>query len=159
MATIDVGTGLAAALDEQLRGSALGPEHPEYEQARRVHNGMIDRRPAVVARCANAGDVVAAVNFGRAQGLEIAIRGGAHSPGFGTVDDGLVIDLGAIRYVQVDTEARLARGGGATLGDVDWATAAFGLATPSGTVSSTGVGGLTLGGGIGYLTRKHGLSI
>ncbi|HXH97106.1 MAG TPA: FAD-binding oxidoreductase [Gaiellaceae bacterium] len=160
MASTAEATGLAGALGDLLRGEVIAPDHPEYEQARRVHNGMIDRYPAVVARCQDAADVIAAVNFGRDQGLDVAVRGGGHSPGFGTVDDGLVIDLGRIRYAQVDPDARIARvGGGTTLGDLDHATHAFGLAAPGGTVSTTGVAGLTLGGGIGYLTRKHGLSI
>jgi FAD/FMN-containing dehydrogenase len=152
---------LVAALDERLHGAAIGPGHPEYEDARRVHNGMIDRRPAAIARCVDAADVIAALAFARGESLEVAIRGGGHNAaGFSSVDDGLVIDLSQRRYVQVDTAARVARvGGGATLADVDHATHAFGLATPGGTVSTTGVGGLTLGGGIGYLTRAHGLSI
>jgi FAD binding domain/Berberine and berberine like len=160
MATTVEATGLAAALGALLRGEAIGPEHPEYDQARLIHNGMFDKRPALIARCTDAADVMAAVNFGREQGLDVAVRGGGHSAGFGTIDDGLVIDLAPIRYVQVDPEARVARvGGGTTLGDLDHATHAFGLAAPGGTVSTTGVAGLTLGGGVGYLTRKHGLSI
>jgi FAD/FMN-containing dehydrogenase len=153
--------GLVAALGERLRGDVIGREDPRYDDARRVHNGMLDRRPALIAQCVDAADVVAAVNFGRDEGLEIAIRGGAHNAaGFSSVDDGLVIDLSPLRYTQVDPDARIARvGGGATLGDVDHATHLFGLATPSGTFSTTGVGGLTLGGGIGYLTRAYGLSI
>src|SRR5581483_4281394 len=117
--------------------------------------------PALIARCVDAADVAAAVEFGRDEGLDVAIRGGAHNAaGFATVDDGLVIDLSPIRYAQVDPDANVARvGGGATLGDLDHATHLFGLATPSGTFSTTGVGGLTLGGGIGYLTRAYGLSV
>jgi hypothetical protein len=155
------GTELAGALQELVRGDILDRDHPDYEQARRVDNGSIDRYPELIVRCADAGDVVAALTAGREVGLDIAVRGGGHSvPGFGTVDDGLVIDLGRIRNVRVDPDRRLAEvGGGATLGDLDHATHAFGLATPAGVLSTTGVGGLTLGGGQGYLTRKHGLTI
>jgi FAD/FMN-containing dehydrogenase len=149
------------ALGGRVRGELIHREHPEYDQARRVNNGSIDRHPRLIIRCVDAGDVMAAVDYGRDNGLDIAIRGGGHSvPGFGTVDDGVVIDLFQIRNVRVDPDARLAFvGGGATLGDVDHATHAFGLATPLGVLSATGVGGLTLGGGQGYLTRKYGLAI
>jgi hypothetical protein len=161
MASVVHASELAAALDERLRGTAIGPDHPEYEQAHRVHNGMIEKRPAVIARCVDAGDVIAAVDFGRREGLDLAIRCGAHNAaGFASVDDGLVVDLTPIRYVRVDPEEKIARvGGGTTMGDVDHATHAFGLAAPFGTFSTTGVGGLTLGGGIGYLSRAYGLSI
>jgi FAD/FMN-containing dehydrogenase len=136
-------------------------DHPEYETARHVNNGSIDKRPGLIARRVDAGDLIAALEFARDHGLDVAVRGGGHSvPGFGTVDNGLVIDLSPIRNVRVDPDARQAHvGGGATLGEVDHATHAFGLATPAGVVSTTGVGGLTLGGGQGYLTRKYGLSI
>lgn len=122
---------------------------------------MIDRRPVAVLQAEDADDVIAAVNFARDTGLPLAVRGGGHSsPGFGTIDDGLVIDLSPMRSVEVDADARTARvGGGATLADLNEATHAHGLATPGGIVSTTGVGGLTLGGGIGYLTRGFGLSI
>jgi FAD/FMN-containing dehydrogenase len=160
MATVSGETALATALDERLRGTAIGPDDPVYDQARLVHNGMIDKRPAVIARCVNAGDVIAALAFARAEGLEVAVRCGAHSAGHASVDDGLQIDLSPIGYVNVDPADRVARvGGGAVLGDVDHATHAFGLAAPFGTVSTTGVGGLTLGGGVGYLSRRYGLSI
>ena len=161
MTTVTGTAGLAAALGERLRGVAIGRDDPGYDDARRVHNGMHDRRPEMIARCVDTADVVAALGFGREHGLDIAIRGGAHNAaGFGSVDDGLVIDLTPIRYTQVDPDAKIARvGGGATLGDLDHATHLYGLATPSGTFSTTGVGGLTLGGGIGYLTRTYGLSI
>ncbi|HUG13676.1 MAG TPA: FAD-binding oxidoreductase, partial [Thermomicrobiales bacterium] len=144
-----------------IRGTLIQPNDPEYEAARKVYNGMIDRRPALIARCANAGDVMAAVNFAREQNLLVAIRGGGHNgPGLGTCDNGLVIDLAPMHGVRVDPAARTARvEGGAVWGDVDNATHAFGMATPSGIIASTGVGGLTLGGGIGHLTRKCGLSI
>src|SRR5262245_340530 len=156
-----VGAELVGALAGRVRGELVDRDHAEYEQARRVDNGSIDKRPQLIVRCADTGDVIAALEAGREAGTEIAVRGGGHSvPGFGTVDDGLVIDLGRIRNVRVDPDARLADvGGGATLGDLDHATHAFGLATPSGILSTTGVGGLTLGGGQGYLTRKHGLTI
>lgn len=152
---------LVPALEGRVRGELIHRDHPEYEQARRVDNGSIDKHPHVIVRCVDVGDVMAALELGRANGLDIAVRGGSHSvPGFGTVDDGLVIDLSPLRNIRVDPEARLAAaGGGATLGDLDHATHAFGLATPLGVLSATGVGGLTLGGGQGYLTRKFGLTI
>ena len=144
-----------------LRGTVIQPSDPGYDTARKVYNGMIDRSPALIARCANAGDVMAAVNFAREHGLLVAIRGGGHNgPGLGVCDDGLVIDLAPMKGVRVDPAARTVRAeGGATWGDVDTATHAFGMATPSGVISTTGVGGLTLGGGIGHLTRKCGLTI
>lgn len=154
----------AAALDElrtRLRGSLVTPSDEGYEEARRVYNGMIDRRPSAVARAVNEADVMATVAFARESGLPLAVRGGSHGvPGYGTVDDGIVLDLSAIRNVRVDPEARTARvGGGAVLGDLDHATHAYGLATPAGFNSTTGVGGLALGGGIGaYISRKHGLT-
>jgi FAD/FMN-containing dehydrogenase len=147
-------------LREQVRGVVITPDDEGYEQARRVYNAMIDRRPAAVVRCANADDVVAAVNFAREHQLDLAVRGGEHSvPGFGTCDDGVVIDLSGMREVRVDPVAGTARAeGGATWGDFNTATHAFGLATTGGIISTTGVGGLTLGGGIGYLARGCGLS-
>ncbi len=154
-------TGLAAALDARLRGGAIGPEHPEYDQARRMHNQSFDTHPALIARCADADDVATAVSFAGTEGLELAVRGGGHSlPGFSSLDGGLVIDLTSMRSVKVDAATRTAAvGGGATAGDLDRATHAFGLATPSATVSTVGVAGFTLGGGIGYLNRAHGLAI
>jgi FAD/FMN-containing dehydrogenase len=144
-----------------LRGEVIGPEDPAYEAARNVHNAMIDKRPAAVARCVDAADVMSAVRQARKWGLEIAVRGAGHSAaGLGTVDGGVVIDLSPQRWVQVDPAARTVRaGGGAQLGDVDHASHAFGLAVPLGVLSTTGIGGLVTGGGIGYLARKHGLSI
>src|SRR6266705_3233305 len=148
------------SLRQQVRGDVIAPEDAGYDQARLVRNAMIDRKPAVVTRPVNAGDVIAAVNFARESHLPIAIRGGGHSvPGFGTVDDGLVIDMSRMRSVHVDPEKRTARvEGGATWGDFNAATNAFGLATTGGIISTTGVAGLTLGGGIGYLARGFGLS-
>src|SRR5438552_3940271 len=145
----------------QLRGELIEPGDPQYAEARKVYNGMIDRKPRLITRCADVADVMAAVNFGRDQGLRVAIRGGGHNGGgLGTCDDGLVIDLSLIRNVRVNPKSRTVRvGGGATWGGVDHATHAFGLAVPSGIISTTGVGGLTLGGGLGHLTRKYGLAI
>src|SRR5438309_3413637 len=147
-------------LRQQVRGDVITPDDERYEEARKVRNGMIDKRPTVIVRPVNAGDVIAAVNFAREGQLDLAIRGGAHSvPGFGTVDKGVVIDLSRMRGVRVNPETRTARAeGGATWGDFNAATNAFGLATTGGIISTTGVGGLTLGGGIGYLARGCGLS-
>ena len=153
-----------AAVDEMragFRGSLIRPDDPEYEDARHVYNGAIDRRPALIAQPVDAGDVSAAVGFGRKLALPIAVRGGGHhGAGFGTVDDGLVIDLGRLKGIRVDPVARTARvEPGCVLADVDHATHAFGLALPSGILGSTGIAGLTLGGGIGYLSRNVGLTI
>ena len=148
-------------LKNRLRGEIIQPGDNGYDDARKVYNAMIDRRPALIARCADAADVIAAVNFGRENDMLTAIRGGGHNGGgLGICDDGLVIDLSGIKYTRVNPEARTVRvGGGCTWADVDHATHAFGLATPTGIISTTGVGGLTLGGGIGHLTRKCGLTI
>jgi FAD/FMN-containing dehydrogenase len=145
----------------QMRGELLTPDDPGYEQARTVYNGMIDRHPALIAACVDAADVIYAVNFARQNGLTIAVRGGGHSgPGYGTIDDGLVIDLSKMRGIRVDPQNQTVQvGGGCLWGEVDHAAHAFGLAVPSGFISSTGVGGLALGGGSGYLTRKYGLTI
>ena len=149
------------ALTEGVRGRVITASDSDYDDARVVYNGMHDRKPAAVIKCMDSADVMAAVAASRDGGLDLAIRGGGHSvPGFGTVDDGLVIDLSAMNNVRVDPHKKAARvGGGATWGDVDHATYPFGLAVPSGIISTTGVGGLTLGGGIGYLTRGVGLTI
>ena len=144
-----------------LRGQLIQPGDEGYDEACKIYNAMIERRPGLIARCADVADVMAAVNIARENDLLVAIRGGGHNgPGLGTCDDGLVIDMSAIKYTRVDPQASTVQvGGGCTWGDVDHATHAFGLATPSGIVSTTGVGGLTLGGGHGYLTCKYGLTI
>jgi FAD/FMN-containing dehydrogenase len=148
------------ALREGIRGTLTTPDDEAYETARRVYNAMIDRRPAVIVAPANAGDVMTAVRFAAEHGLTVAVRGGGHSvPGFGTCDGGLVIDLSSLRGVRVDPVNNTARvEGGATWGDLNAAAYPFGLATTGGIISTTGVGGLTLGGGIGYLARGLGLS-
>jgi FAD/FMN-containing dehydrogenase len=148
-------------LRAEIRGTVTGPTDPGYDTARAVRNGMIDKRPAVVVRPANAGDVMRAVRHAADNSLTVAVRGGAHSvPGFGTADGAVVVDLSAMRDVRVDPMTRTARvGGGATWGDMNAATYPFGLATTGGIISTTGVGGLTLGGGIGYLARGLGLSL
>ncbi|MFA9566252.1 MAG: FAD-binding oxidoreductase, partial [Acidimicrobiales bacterium] len=150
-----------ADLQETVRGEVITPDHEAYGEARVVYNAMHDRRPAAVVRCVDAADVMAVVRVAADQSLDLAIRGGGHSvPGFGTVDDGLVVDLSNMKNVQVDPVNKRARvGGGATFGDLDHATHAFDLAAPGGIISTTGVTGLTLGGGIGYLSRGFGLSI
>jgi FAD/FMN-containing dehydrogenase len=141
-------------------GELITPDHSSYEDARAVWNGVIDAHPAAVAPCRDTRDVRAVVRLARTTGLPLAVRGGGHNvAGFGTIDDGIVLDLSPMRRVEVDPEGRTAVvGGGATWGDVDRATQVFGLATPGGVVSDTGVGGLTLSGGFGWLRRKHGLS-
>ena len=148
-------------LAAQLRGSLTRPSDAGYDAARAVYNAMIDKRPAAIARVADAADVVACVNFGRTHELTVAVRGGGHNAGgLGIADDALVIDLGGLRGTTLDLAAHTVRvDGGATWGDVDHATVPFGVATPSGFIASTGVGGLTLGGGIGYLARRFGLTV
>ncbi|MEU0369596.1 FAD-binding oxidoreductase [Streptomyces sp. NPDC006283] len=150
-----------ASLREALRGPVVGPQDPGYDEARSIYNAMIDRRPAVFAQCTDVADVQATLSVARDTGAELAVRGGGHSgPGLSLVDDGLVLDLTPMRWVRVDPEAKIVQvGGGSELGDVDHASHAFGLAVPSGIMSTTGVGGLTLGGGHGHLTRKYGLTI
>jgi FAD/FMN-containing dehydrogenase len=144
-----------------LRGMLIERNHPDYDEVRKLYNAMIDKRPLLIARCADVADVIAAVNFGRDQRLPIAIRGGGHNgPGFGSVDDGLVIDLSMMKGVRVDPPTSTVRvSPGCTSGDVDHATHPFGLAVPFGIISTTGVAGLTLGGGSGHLSRKFGLTI
>jgi FAD/FMN-containing dehydrogenase len=149
------------SLAENFRGDLISPNDKSYDDARALYNGMIDKRPRLIARCADTADVITAVNFGRDNGLLIAIRGGGHNgPGLASCDDGLVIDLSRLTGVRVDPASRTVRvEPGCTQGDVDHVAHAFGLAVPAGIVSTTGVAGLTLGGGTGYLSRAHGLTI
>src|SRR5262245_10350875 len=156
-----MGTISLDQLRSSIRGAIVQPGDAAYDTARKVYNGMIDKRPALVVRCADVADVIAAVNYARSNGMLTAIRGGGHNGGgLGTCDDGIVIDLSAMKGIRVDPIARTVRAGAGCLwGDVDHATHAFGLAVPCGIISTTGVGGLTLGGGIGHLTRAHGLTI
>jgi FAD/FMN-containing dehydrogenase len=154
------GTALET-LREALRGPVLATSDPGYDEARSIYNAMIDRRPAAIAQCVDAADVKATISFAKDTGVELAVRGGGHSgPALCLLDDGLVLDLSPMRWVRAVPEARTVQvGGGSELGDVDHATHAFGLAVPAGVMSTTGVGGLTLGGGHGHLTRKYGLTI
>ena len=146
--------------DEQIHGDVLQPGKEGYDEARTVWNAMIDREPAVIVRCSGTADVIAAVNFARDLDLRLSIHGGGHNvAGNAVCDDGLMIDLSPMDNVHVDPLSKIARvGGGATWADVDHETQAFGLATTGGIVSDTGVAGLTLGGGTGFLDRKHGLA-
>ncbi len=145
----------------QLRGDLIEPHDPRYETERQVYNAMIDRKPQMIVKCADVADVMESIHFARKHGLQVSIRGGGHNAGgLGICNDCLVIDLSPIKFVHVDPGTRTVRvGGGCTWGDVDHAMHAFGLAVPSGIISTTGVGGLTLGGGMGHLTRKYGLTI
>jgi FAD/FMN-containing dehydrogenase len=156
-----MGTPTVEQLRQEVRAPVLTAGDPGYDDARTVHNGMFDRHPMVIVQAEQVADVVGAVNFARDAGLDLSIKGGGHSaPGFGTNDDGVVIDLSLLRHVHVDPRTQTARaGGGATWGDFNYATHAYGLATTGGIVSTTGIAGLTLGGGIGYLARGYGLSI
>jgi hypothetical protein len=144
-----------------FQGQLIGPDDGGYDEARAVYNAMIDRRPALIALCADADDVAKVVSFAAGNDVLLAVRGGGHNgAGLGTCDGGVAIDLSALSSVEVDPAARTVRvGGGCTWGEVDAATAEHGMATPSGIISTTGVGGLTLGGGMGHLTRKCGLTI
>lgn len=144
-----------------FQGRLTAPEDPGYDEARKIYNAMIDRRPALIASCADSSDVAKVVSFAASHELLLAVRGGGHNGGgLGTCDGGVVLDLSGLKGVEVDAGARTARvGGGCTWGEVDAATSVHGLATPSGIISTTGVGGLTLGGGLGHLTRKCGLTI
>ncbi|MGH2475422.1 MAG: FAD-binding oxidoreductase, partial [Candidatus Limnocylindrales bacterium] len=149
------------ALADQLRGQVVRPGDPGYDDARAVHNGSIDRRPGAIARCADVADVITAIRIASDDDALVSVRGGGHNgAGLGVIDGGLVIDLSSMRGIRVDPGAQTVRAdGGCTLGEVDHATHAFGLATPSGIISSTGISGLTLGGGIGHLSRRYGLSV
>ncbi len=157
----DMASQAVTTLRAQLRGELIQPGDARYGEARRVYNAMIDKHPALIARCADVADVIHSVNFARDNNLLLAVRGGGHNgAGLGSCDDGLVIDLGRMKGISINPTARTTRvEGGCVWGDVDHATHAFGMATPSGIISTTGVGGLTLGGGHGYLTRKYGLTI
>jgi FAD/FMN-containing dehydrogenase len=148
-------------LEESMRGEVIRPVDPAYDEHRKVWNGSIDRSPAVIARCAGVRDVITAVKFGREHGLVVAVRGGGHSfPGHSVCDGGMVIDLGPMKGIRVDPEGRTARAqAGVLLGELDQETQAFGLAAPAGIVTHTGLAGLTLGGGIGWIMRKYGLTI
>lgn len=146
---------------ERLRASLIGQDHPDYDAARTLYNAMIDKRPRWIVPCAEVADVVAAVNHARDKQLLVAIRGGGHNgPGFGSCDGGMVIDMSPMKRIDIDPATRTVHvEAGCTQGDVDRATSEHGLAVPAGIVSTTGIAGLTLGGGTGYLTRKHGLTI
>lgn len=146
---------------ERLRASLIGQDHPDYDEARKLYNAMIDKRPRWIVPCADIDDVVAAVNHARDKQLLVAIRGGGHNgPGFGSCDGGMVIDMSPMKRIDIDPATRIVSvEAGCTQGDVDRATSEHGLAVPAGIVSTTGIAGLTLGGGTGYLTRKHGLTI
>ena len=152
---------LLHAFASEIKGEVILPDHPNYDEARKVYNAMINMYPGIIIKCSDAADVIHCVHFGRENNLPVAVRGGGHNGGgLGLCNDGLVIDLSGIKFVRVDTESKTVRvGGGNIWGEVDKATHAFGLAVPSGIISTTGVGGLTLGGGTGYLTRKYGLTI
>ena len=144
-----------------LRGGVIEPHNKEYDDARKVYNGMISKRPRLIVKCMDVADVIRSVNFARENNILLSIRGGGHNAGgLGICDDGLVIDLSPIRYTRIDLQAKtIVAGGGCLWGDIDHAAHAFGLAVPSGIISTTGIGGLTLGGGLGHLTRKYGLTI
>ena len=150
-----------SAFKGSLRGELIQPGDDRYDEVRQLYNGMIDKRPRLVVRCVDAADIQAAVNFSRQHNLLLAVRGGGHNgAGLGSCNDGLVIDLSLMKGIHVDRAAGTVRvEGGCTWGDVDHATYPFGLAVPTGFLSTTGVGGLTLGGGLGYLTRRYGLTI
>jgi FAD/FMN-containing dehydrogenase len=165
MSTIATDTKLdeaaVSALEDSFRGEIVRPTDPSYDEHRRIWNGSIDRFPALIARCAGVADVIEAVRFGKETGLRVAVRSGGHSfPGQSVCDGGLVIDLGLMKGVRVDPETHTARAqAGVLLGELDRETQAFGLAVPAGIVTHTGLAGLTLGGGIGWLMRKYGLTV
>ena len=150
-----------SALAGSFHGQLVRPSDRDYDEQRRIWNGSIDRRPGLIARCTGVADVIAAIRFARASALEIAVRGGGHSfPGLSLCDGGIVIDLGPMKGIRVDPRARTVRAqAGVLLGELDRETQQFGLAVPSGIVTHTGLSGLTLGGGIGWIMRKHGLTI
>jgi hypothetical protein len=157
----DLNTSVIDDLKSKIRGQIILANGAGYEDARKVYNAMINKHPGMIVKCVDVADVINAVNFGRENNLLVAVRGGGHNGGgLGICDDGLVIDLSGIKYVRVDPAEKTVRvGGGNVWGEVDHATHPFGLAVPAGIISTTGVGGLTLGGGVGYLSRKYGLTI
>src|SRR5690242_12956108 len=161
LADTTLDAGALRELAAGFRGELVRPGDPSYDEHRRVWNGSIDRSPALIARCTSAGDVTAAVGFARDSALPVALRGGGHSfPGLSVCDGGIVIDLGPMKGIAVDAERRTARvQAGVLWGELDGATQAHGLATTGGIVTHTGVAGLTLGGGIGWLQRRHGMTI
>jgi FAD/FMN-containing dehydrogenase len=148
------------ALGKKLSGSLIRAEDENYDEARQIWNGMFDKRPAVIVRCADVADVMDTVRFARDRNLLVAVRAGGHNvAGLASYDDGFVIDLSQMRAVHVDSQARTVKvEGGAQLGDIDRETQAFGLVVPTGVVSETGIGGLTLNGGVGWLRRKWGMT-
>src|SRR3954463_1903943 len=158
--THPLGEATLAEFEQGLSGRLIRPDDPEYDEARSIWNGAHDKYPAMVVRCAGVADVIRAVEFARSEDLEVAVRGGSHSiPGFSTTDGGIVIDLSAMRSVQVDPVRRTAVAqGGTTWADFDHETQAFGLALTGGLVSTTGIAGFTLGGGLGWLVRRCGLT-
>ncbi|MGH2585327.1 MAG: FAD-binding oxidoreductase, partial [Dehalococcoidia bacterium] len=158
--TVDLSTEALDQLRSGLRGALIRPGDPEYDAARRVWNGLIEKQPAVIIRCDGVADVIAAVGFASEHGLPVTVRGGGHNvAGQAMADGGMTLDLSRMRSVRVDPAARTVRAeGGATWAEVDRETQAFGLAVPGGVVSETGIGGLTLGGGMGWMRRSHGLS-
>jgi len=157
----ELDASLIERLRTQIRGDLILPENSNYNEVRKVYNGMIDKYPGMLVMCVDVADVIYAVNFGRENNLLVAVRGGGHNGGgLGICEDGLVIDLSGIKFIRVNTANNTIRVGGGNLwGEVDHATHAFGLAVPAGIISTTGVGGLTLGGGVGHLSRKYGLTI
>src|SRR5262245_33832514 len=157
MTTIEVSDELAASFSGEL----LQPDSPGYDEARRIHNGLIDKRPALVARCSNTADVRDAVNLGREAGVEISVRGGGHNvAGLAVTDGGLMIDLAPMRGIHVDADTHLARAqAGVTWNEYNRATHLYGQATTGGVISTTGIAGLTLGGGLGWLMGRYGMAI
>ena len=157
----DLNNTVVEDFSTQIRGEIILPSDSNYNESRKVYNGMISKFPGIIVKCVDVADVINSVNFGRENELLVAVRGGGHNGGgLGICDDGLVIDLSGIKYVRVDTSNNTVRvGGGNVWGEVDHGTHPFGLAVPAGIISTTGVGGLTLGGGVGHLSRKYGLTI
>jgi len=157
----NIDTSLIEEFSAKIRGELILPKDSEYNNARKVYNAMINKHPGLIVKCVDVADVINSVNFGRKNNLLVAVRGGGHNGGgLGICDDGLVIDLSGIKSIRVDISNNTVRvGGGNVWGEVDHATHPFGLAVPAGIISTTGVGGLTLGGGVGHLSRKYGLTI